>query len=159
MKTVNIKLYKVIFNISLIIICMAIVFIFSSEQGKESRSTSRKVTETIVQIISDKPIEENEELVHNVDKVVRKLAHYTIYTVLGFVLMNFFYNTDKSLKEKIKYTLICGTGYAITDEIHQLFVSERSARLFDVGIDTLGVITGISIYLIAIKIIKSIKNL
>lgn len=159
MEKVNIKQYKKIINIVLILICMTIVFSFSSEQGNKSKSTSRKVTEIIVQVISDKPIEEKKELVHNVDKVVRKLAHYTIYTILGVVVMNYFYNTDKSLKEKIKYTLICGTGYAITDEIHQLFVAERSARLFDVGIDTLGVITGIAIYLIAIKIIKSIKNL
>ena len=113
----------------------------------------RKEVEAVVQVISDKPIEENEPLIEKVDKVIRKLAHYTIYSIGGFLIMNYAYATDRKPKEKIIYSILFGAGYAVTDELHQFFVSGRSARIFDVGIDTLGVATGILIYLIIRKVI------
>ena len=67
--------------------------------------------------------------------------------------MNYAYTTDKKPKEKVIYSILFGAGYAVTDELHQFFVSGRSARIFDVGIDTLGVATGILIYLIIRKVI------
>lgn len=148
-KKVQIKIFKII----LIGIWMAIVFSFSNQGGTKSGNTSRKVTVAVVQVISDKPIEENEPLIEKVDKVIRKLAHYTIYSIGGFLIMNYAYATDRKPKEKIIYSILFGAGYAVTDELHQFFVSGRSARIFDVGIDTLGVATGILIYLIIRKVI------
>lgn len=148
-KKTQIKIFKII----LIVIWMAIVFSFSNQGGTKSGNTSRKVTVAVVQVISDKPIEENEQLIEKVDKVIRKLAHYTIYTIGGFLIMNYAYTTDKKPKEKVIYSILFGAGYAVTDELHQFFVSGRSARIFDVGIDTLGVATGILIYLIIRKVI------
>ena len=49
-----------------------------------------------------------------------------------------------------------GALYAITDEIHQLFVPGRSGMIKDVFIDSLGIITGVIICLIIIKIINII---
>ena len=137
---------------------MTVVFTFSNEGGTKSSNTSRKVTEVIVQTISDKSIDENEQLIEKTDKIVRKLAHYTIYTIGGILIFSYVNTIDKSKKEKILYSVAFGAGYAVTDEIHQFFVSGRSARIFDVGIDTLGVITGIGIYLVIIKIIKTTKT-
>ena len=157
MSNLDLKKYIKIFNVVLILIWMVVVFSFSGQVGTESSGTSRKVTEFIVQRISDKSIEENEDIIENCDKVIRKLAHYTIYTVGGILIFNYAYTTNKSQKEKILYSVIFGAGYAITDEIHQYFVPGRSARIFDVGIDTLGVITGVFICLVIIKIIQNIK--
>ena len=148
-KKTQIKIIKII----LIVAWMVIVFSFSNQGGTKSGNTSRKVTVAVVQVISDKPIEENEQLIEKVDKVIRKLAHYTIYTIGGFLIMNYAYTTDKKPKEKVIYSILFGAGYAVTDELHQFFVSGRSARIFDVGIDTLGVATGILIYLIIRKVI------
>ena len=61
--------------------------------------------------------------------------------------MNYAYSTDKTKKQKVSGSLLFGAFYAATDEIHQYFVPGRSARLFDVGIDSLGVMTGILIYI------------
>lgn len=148
-KKIQIKILKII----LIVVWMAIVFSFSSQGGTKSGNTSRKVTVAVVQVISDKPIEENEQLIEKVDKVIRKLAHYTIYSIGGFFIMNYAYAIDRKPKEKILYSILFGAGYAVTDELHQFFVAGRSARIFDVGIDTLGVATGILIYLIIRKVI------
>lgn len=158
MKKIDKKKCIKIFKIILVVIWMIIVFMFSNENGTESSNTSRKVTVTVVQTFSDKTEEENEPIIQRVEKVIRKLAHYSIYTIGGILIINYVYTIDKNNKEKVLYSIAFGAGYAITDEIHQFFVSERSARIFDVGIDTLGVITGIAIYLVIRKIIDTAKN-
>ena len=154
MKNLDTKKQIKVFKILLILIWMIVIFMFSNEKGAKSTSTSRKVTEAIVQTVSSKSIEENEQIIVSLDKVIRKLAHYTIYTIGGIVIFNYAKTTEKSKKEKILYSIAFGACYAITDEIHQFFVSGRSARIFDVGIDTLGVITGILIYLAIMKLLR-----
>ena len=157
MKNLDTKKQIKVFKILLILIWMIVIFMFSNEKGAKSTSTSRKVTEAIVQTVSSKSIEENEPIIVSLDKVIRKLAHYTIYTIGGIVIFNYAKTTEKTKKEKILYSIAFGACYAITDEIHQFFVSGRSARIFDVGIDTLGIITGILIYLAIMKIIETTK--
>ncbi len=149
-KKTQIKIIKII----LIIVWMIVVFEFSNQRGTKSSNTSRKVTVAVVQAISDKTVEENELLIQKTEKVIRKLAHYTIYTIGGFLIMNYAYTTNLKTKEKILYSIAFGAGYAVTDELHQFFMPGRSARLFDVCIDTLGVITGIGIYTVMRKNIE-----
>ena len=62
------------------------------------------------------------------------------------------------MKQKILYSIAIGGGYAITDELHQFFVSGRSAQVLDVVIDTSGVIVGVLIYLVLRKLIKLVIN-
>ena len=158
MKKLDKKIIVKTINVILILIWMITIFGFSNEGGTKSSDTSRKVTVAVVQTISDKPVEENEPLIEQLDKVIRKMAHYSIYTIGGILIINYAYTTDKNLKKKILYTIAFGACYAVTDELHQFFVSVRSARIFDVGIDTLGLITGIAIYLVIRKIINVAKK-
>lgn len=154
-KKTQIKIFKII----LIIIWMIAIFIFSSQQGTESGNTSRNFTKVIIQILTGNSIEVDNSFVEGIQLFVRKMAHFTIYTVGGFLIMNYNYTTDKKLKQKILYSIVFGTGYAMTDELHQLFVAGRSGSVFDVGIDSLGIITGVGTYLILRKIIEVIiKN-
>ena len=155
-KKIQIKVVKII----LIIIWMITVFRFSNQGGTESSSTSAKVTKVIVDVVVNDKKEENKvQIANKIEKVVRKFAHYTIYTIGGFLIMNYAYTTDKTKKQQILGSLLFGAFYAATDEVHQYFVPGRSARLFDVGIDSLGVMTGILIYIALIKVIKCmLKN-
>lgn len=72
--------------------------------------------------------------------------------------MNYTYSMEKTKKQKILVSLLFGTFYASTDELHQYFVPGRSARLFDVGLDTLGVLTGIYIYLGSMVLINKLSR-
>lgn len=150
----KIKILKAI----LIIIWMIIIFIFSGQQGAESGNTSRKFTVTIIQIVSGKSLALDDPFVEGIQLVIRKMAHFTIYAVGGFLIMNYLFTTEQTMKHKILYSIAIGGGYAITDEIHQFFVPGRSAQILDVGIDTAGVITGIIIYLVLIKILRILTN-
>lgn len=158
MKKIDTKIIVRIIGIILILIWMTTVFIFSNEKATESKVTSRKVTIAIVQAISGKDISDNEELLVSADKVVRKLAHYTLYTIGGVLIISFAYTMDKTKKEKILYSIAFGVCFVITDEVHQLFVPGRTGRLLDVGIDTLGIMTGILIFLIVRKIIIAVRS-
>ncbi len=158
MKKFDKKIQSKIINIILIIAWMGIVFGFSNQGGTKSGNTSRKVTVTVVQAVSNKTIEENEQIIEISEKIIRKMAHYTIYMVGGCLIINYAYTTSQNTKKKILYSTIFGACYAITDEIHQYFVPGRSARLFDVGIDILGVITGIFIYLALITMIDKLSQ-
>lgn len=154
-KKIQIKVVKII----LIIIWMITVFRFSNQGGTESSSTSAKVTKVIVDVVVNDKKEENKvQIANKIEKVVRKFAHYTIYTIGGVLIMNYAYTTDKTKKQQTFGSLLFGAFYAVTDEVHQYFVPGRSARVFDVGIDTLGVITGIIIFTIIISIINKIRN-
>ena len=158
MKKIDTKIIVKIIGITLILMWMMTVFIFSNEKAKKSETTSRKVTIAIVQAISGKDISDNEEALVSADRIVRKLAHYTLYTVGGVLIISFAYTMDKTKKEKILYSIAFGVCFVITDEVHQLFVPGRTGRLLDVGIDTLGIITGILIFLIIKKMIGAVRN-
>lgn len=137
---------------------MITIFIFSSQQGTESGNTSRKFTVAIIQIITGKSISTEDPFIDSIQLVIRKLAHFTIYAIGGFLIVSYAYTTEKTNKQKILYSIAFGAGYAITDELHQFFVSGRSGNIFDVLIDTSGVITGVIIYILLVKVIEKIIN-
>ena len=143
---------KQIIYLALIIIWMLTVFMFSNENGNESQNTSRNVTKTIVKIITyNQNISEEQELkiIENIDYFIRKLAHYSIYLLGGILIYNYINTFNLKCSKKIIISIIIGVLYAMFDELHQYFVADRSARMFDVCIDSLGVITGVAlIYLV-----------
>jgi VanZ family protein len=67
--------------------------------------------------------------------VLRKGAHVTEYAILGLLLV-------RAIGREVP-TFLLGVGYAITDEIHQHFVSGRHSSPIDVAIDSAGVLIGI----------------
>lgn len=151
-KKIQIKILKII----LILIWMTTIFIFSGQQGIESGETSRKFTIAIIKIITGKSLALDDPFVEGIQLFIRKMAHFTIYAIGGYLIMNYEHTTEKTMKPKILYSIAIGGGYAIIDEIHQFFVAGRSARILDVVIDALGVTTGVFIYLLIRKIINKV---
>ena len=143
-----------------VIIWMAVVFKFSNEPAEVSDNTSSRVTRIIVQIITSEQTSENEkqELIEKIDPIVRKIAHFTLYAIGGFLIMIYIniYNMDDV--KKILYSVLLGTIYASSDEIHQIFIPGRSGQLTDVIIDTMGVATGACLCLIIIQLSTNIAN-
>src|SRR5699024_11980991 len=86
---------------------------------------------------------------------IRKCAHFFAYLMLGLLVAN-------ALKVgRIKHVglalFIC-VLYAISDEVHQLFIPGRSGEARDVFIDSLGSITGISIYYMIAQLKKIVSS-
>ncbi len=78
--------------------------------------------------------------------IVRKLAHFTEYAILGLLAVRAFAVTGR----RYLYALLVVTAVAFADEFGQSFRPTRTASLIDVGIDIAGGITMIAIcYLFA----------
>jgi len=77
--------------------------------------------------------------------ILRKIAHFVEFTGLGLWLswLVRMLAAKKALWHSLP--LVSGVLVACTDETIQWFVPGRACRLYDVGIDTLGVVTGIVI--------------
>lgn len=153
-KKTKIKIIKAI----LIVIWMIIIFNFSNQGGTKSSGTSSKMTKIIINVITKDKEEPNKQTMEHIEKVVRKCAHYTIYTIGGFLIMNYTYSLEKTKKQMKLGSLLFGVFYATTDELHQYFVPGRSAQITDVGLDTLGVLTGIYIFLGVIALIEKLSR-
>ena len=122
-----------------------VIFGFSNQDGQTSGGTSRKVARKIVEIFPDtnnKSEQEKEIIVENMQPVIRKLAHFSIYTLVGISMMTFMETYSISTRKKVIISLIVGALYATSDEIHQLFIPGRTAAVTDVLIDTFGVAVG-----------------
>ena len=57
-------------------------------------------------------------------------------------------------KKRTIISLVLGIIYASLDEFHQLFTPGRSAQITDVIIDSMGVMLGILLVMLVIKIYK-----
>ena len=146
--------------IIIIIFISATIFGFSSQNAEESSSISGKVAQKIIEIQPKyKNINEGKkkELISNYQKPIRKLAHFSIYTLLGMAIAGLVCTYKINNKKRVAIAVSAGMLYAISDEIHQIFVSGRSGQITDVLIDTIGIIVGTIIVLKIIKLVK-IKN-
>ena len=61
-------------------------------------------------------------------------------------------------KKAVLTAQLISTGYASTDEIHQMFVPGREGKVFDVMIDSCGAFCGIMVSLITQKLIEKKKG-
>lgn len=144
--------------IILLICTFNVIFGFSSQNGEESSGISRRVTEFIVDEIIKADEENRIELINNLEGIVRKLAHFSIYAVVGFLLMALVSTYDLEEKKRICISFIIGIIYAVSDEIHQGFIPGRSPKLTDVMIDTMGVAVGILVLLLILTIVNKVKE-
>ena len=82
--------------------------------------------------------------------LLRKLAHFTEFACLGMCLTW----RMGMLHKHPGYALLLGSGAACVDETIQRFVPDRGPSIIDVGIDTCGVIVGMTLLLIGHHFLK-----
>lgn len=75
--------------------------------------------------------------------VIRKNAHFFIYLILGILVDNGLRSRGRMGYKRIGLAIIICTIYAISDEIHQLFIPGRAGQVKDVFIDSMGALAGI----------------
>lgn len=156
----NLKIKRIVFAILTIITFIAI-FIFSGQNGNKSGNTSRNFTRRIIEILPIcRDLEEykKDEIVENSQYIIRKLAHFTIYTLAGINMMGVASTYDINNRRKFANVLLVGTMYAISDEIHQMFTGGRTPAILDVGIDCLGIFFGSLIVFSISRVFKINKN-
>jgi VanZ family protein len=128
-------------------ICMGVIFYFSSRTANESAQQSNVILQWIIAHFGDGFF---------TDFVVRKGAHFLEYTGLCILFSGAWLFTKG--KRQAPLSIICASAYAVTDEIHQIFVDGRSCEFRDWAIDTSGAVFGALIFLLIFVIVKSIVN-
>lgn len=130
----------------LVALWMGLIFWFSAqpavESAKMSHSVGRIVGEVLVPDFGSLSKQEQEKIAEKIDYPIRKAAHAMEYAVLGGLLVLMYGSYGIIGKKGMAYGILTGVAYAMTDEIHQLFVAGRSCQVTDVLIDSTGVIFG-----------------
>lgn len=147
-------IWRYLLMILILVLCIKI-YHFSSQCDTESEKTSHTVTRVIVTIIYPNITEQDlQEKIDQIDPFIRKITHFSIYALLGFLTMNCLTTWNCTIKTQGMISLGYAFLYACSDEFHQRFVPGRSGEFRDVGIDTLGAFCGILLALVIISIVK-----
>jgi len=136
-----------------VLIWMFVIFSFSGQEGEQSASLSGHIAEHIVRLEQhvtgvQYTAEHHQQRVSFWQFPVRKTAHGTVYFVLG-VLLFVHLGTYKvhqrklSLDRRFTWSWLVLILFAISDEIHQLYVPDRVGSPMDVAIDAFGGLLGL----------------
>ncbi len=155
-----IKAFRII-TVALLISWMAFIFSLSSQNSNASSNTSGRVIRTVAQVIypdfEELSSEEQQEVISSFQFIVRKTAHFSLYFILGFLA---FMSTISYRKLKLKIRALLSYSicllYAVSDEVHQLFVAGRSGEIRDVLIDFSGAFLAVLILTLLSRYIKRI---
>jgi VanZ family protein len=125
-----------------LIIWMAVIFSASTSLGGPGHTSH--YFRPILHWLFPRITEEQFEIIHH---VVRKMAHFVEYAILG-VLVGRGIQFDPAFASyssgrKFWFALLCCMLYASTDEFHQKFVATRQPAVQDVLIDTCGSAFGV----------------
>ncbi len=157
-----VAILKKIIAWTLVVLWMCVIFSFSAQEATVSKKTSGKtlikIASTLSKDFKKLPPKKKAEKVEPYQTAIRKVAHITEYAILGILAYIAFLQHRKK-KLVVSATTLC-LLYAISDEIHQLFVKGRACRWYDVLIDTGGALIGIMIIIGIIKLInkRSVLN-
>lgn len=127
---------------------MVLIFNLSSQVAEQSNALSSKITETIIKVVEKFTFGRNVKIdAEKLNNLIRKKSHFFIYLILGILFMSAMRRSGIHGVRGVIITLLFCSFFAISDEIHQLFVLDRGAQVKDVFIDIAGTITGIAAYL------------
>jgi VanZ family protein len=128
-----------------VVLWMSIIFIGSTDVGSP-KSTSRIIGPILRWFKPDI----SDQTISNIQLVIRKTAHVTIYSVLAALTWRGrrvargvnLSEGGWSWSEMWGITAFCAL-YAVTDELHQKFVKSRGPSAWDVGLDAIGAIVAL----------------
>ncbi len=126
----------------------AAIFYFSAQPADVSTEMSDGVTTILLQIAETLGLLELSpetvgRICEQLSTPIRKCAHITEYMILHVTILWGLYHWCSNMKTNtrlwLRWAFVMTAVYAMTDEIHQLFVPGRAGRVTDVLIDCIGV--------------------
>jgi VanZ family protein len=148
--------YKTVLSWAVVIFWMAVIFSLSSQAAEQSDQLSMEIAEIITQV-AEKAVPANDIEVVSFNRFVRKNAHFIAYLVLGLLVINAMRCSGFCGYKSVFLALFLCVIYAISDEIHQLYVPGRGCQVKDIIIDSTGAAAGIFLYMIYDKVLRERK--
>ena len=147
--------------IILLLMMFETIFNFSNQNGEKSGSISREITEKVtknIKAIQKLEKSEKEKVLGKIEHYIRKLAHFSLYFMVGILIMSLMSTYDLKNIKRMFISWRIGIIYAASDEFHQIFIPDRTASIFDIIIDSCGVFCGIIFAQLIIKIYFILKG-
>ena len=136
-----------------------VIFSLSAQNGQESSKLSDGFIDRMLSILlKDLSIENKAIIIEKISFGIRKLAHFTLYFIVGSDAIMLLKTYKLKNKEQVSIALMIGVVFAVFDEIHQMFVGGRSGEIRDVCIDSCGAAFGMCIVWICWKVGCLIKK-
>lgn len=141
------------------LIMMMVIWGFSSNNGEKSSEQSMGVVGRVilfVENLTNTSLTEEERQVweERIHTPIRKMAHMTEYLIFALTTTIPFLLYGKSKKWISIFGILFCIGYACIDETHQLFVPERSGKITDVLVDSIGILFGVMLF----RLLYSVYN-
>ena len=141
---------------------MVAIFIFSAQDAEHSSGISGELIRSFARIFvpdfNNMTVQEQLQLIGSWQHTVRKNAHFFAYFLLGILTMATVSLTKMKIKSPILTAFAVVFFYAVSDEIHQIFVPGRAAMVNDVVIDAAGAALGILVVISVRFIIGKTKT-
>ena len=131
----------------LTLLWMGVIFFFSAQNGDDSSYTSGKLLRIICDLLHYDP---PQDVFDVLAFILRKGAHMTEFGILALLWLGTLRSGFRKAAWHYYAALAAASVYAATDEIHQLFVSDRAGRASDWLIDS----TGAVVFLLAAWLIS-----
>ncbi len=146
MKYTNKRKIYIALSAAALIAVMAIIFHLSHQTAKESSETSDSLIAWIYGMLG----------VFFSQDVIRTLAHLCEFAGLGFLTSNLIFSFTDKIKPFL--SILFSWLYALTDEIHQIFVDGRAFQISDLAVDLGGVTLGTAVFALLIFFIKTVNS-
>ncbi len=134
---------------------MCTIFYFSHQPAEVSRLESGN-------LLVKMQLMDAEELEKDVDTgrtfwlqvYIRKSAHAVIYFILGVLLTLAFADMNNKRRHPYLKALLIGVIYAISDELHQIFIPGRGPSIKDIVLDSAGILAAVVLCAAVIEFCK-----
>ena len=130
-------------SILLTLAVLAAIFCFSAQPAEQSKGLSNALTMLVARML---PWLKRKLTMRGLHHLLRKLAHFTLYFLLGCGLTGLLRAREKALPALIAVPI--GLLCAALDELHQSVVPGRGPGVRDVVLDTCGVIVAVGLILL-----------
>ena len=136
---------KTIFALAALVLWCGFIFYMSSRVAEESDALSLgfigHILSWVMPDYDSMSLSDQLALEQNYNHLVRKLAHFTEFALLGALALNAARHLQ--LRHPLALSWAFSVLYAASDEIHQLFVPGRAGMITDVCIDSCGALLGV----------------
>lgn len=145
------------------LIIMIIIFLFSARPAGNSNESSKTIANIVLNLmenVHDDPLphKDRDRELDRINHIVRKMAHFIEYAVLASAIEFHYLIRKRKGAQLILLSISLTVLYAVSDELHQLFVPGRSGELKDVMIDFAGAVTGTLLFYFLIRLYRYRNN-
>lgn len=142
---------RIIFVFSLLLTAavLMVIFGFSAQSASESNGVSRALAKLLLVKV---PWLKAKFTVSRLNHLLRKVAHFSLYFLLGCGLTGMLCAREKVLSALLAVPI--GALCAAMDELHQALVPDRGPGVQDVVLDTCGVMVAVGLILLCIFITR-----